>query len=243
MAAANWRETVANLVPGWLRNYWGTRFVGYIALLADAISQGASEALRAPWPKESTSPDDALGMFGHDSNMPKYPNEFDTPAVYKTRLVGNEDGTGGRWDAWKFAGNEVTLLNQIHALGFTNAEIVTSHNASYSGVPSWSRFQLILPEGSHGWTADTSTWDGDSSKWDENPNDLWDVIEDVPGEIRALRDLLRRFKAAHEVCDSIVAIVSGQVWDFPASAIWDGPDSGNWDDPPTVVIRISGTGV
>jgi hypothetical protein len=238
--AANWRETAANLVPGWLRDYWGTRFVGFIALLADAISQGASEALRAPWPKESTSPDDALGMFGHDSNMPQYPAE--SAATYRTRLVGNEDGTGGRWDAWKFAGNEVTLLAQIHALGFTDAEIVTSHNASYSGVASWSRFQLILPEGSHGWTADTSLWDSGSPKWDEDPTRLWDVVEDVPGEVRALRDLLRRFKAAHEVCDSIIAIVSGRVWDFPADALWDvAPPT--WDVPPTVVIRLSGTGV
>jgi len=225
-SAANWRETVANLVPGWLRDFWGTRLVGLIGLYADAISQGASEALRAPWPKESTSPDDALGMFGHDSNMPQYPNEFDTPAVYRTRLVGNE----------------VTLLAQIHALGFTDAEIVTSHNALYSGVPSWSRFQLILPEGSHGWTADTSTWDSGTPRWDEDPTRLWDVIEDVPGEVRALRDLLRRFKAAHEVCDSIVAIVSGRIWDFPAGEIWDS-GSPVWDVPPAVVIRISGTGV
>ncbi len=94
IVAANWREHFAGLMPSWLSGYWGERFVGVHALMADVLSEAAAEALKARWIREDTFPLDALAAKGFDRNLPRYP--YETDAQYKARL-------DAAWATWPTA--------------------------------------------------------------------------------------------------------------------------------------------
>lgn len=240
MATANWRETVAQLVPTWLRAGWGERLSGYIGLVSDVASEGMALALRAAWLREATSPADVLPLVGRDSGMPRYP--VDTDPTYRLRLAGSGapvDGIipGGRWDAWRFAGTEAGILGQLSAMGYPNAAIVTDHDGTYNGIPSWSRFFVVLPIGSHSWAPSTHQWGDATLDWGDT-DVLWGV-EAPAGEIPAMRGMIAKFKAAYEVCDSIIAISSGTIWGSPFTAH-------EWGEPSLVwgadVVAVPCTG-
>ncbi|MEN6535511.1 MAG: hypothetical protein ABFD89_17740 [Bryobacteraceae bacterium] len=212
----NWRTWVESLVPGWLQGYWGSRFTGILSLFADATAQGASEALRAPWLKEETSPDDCLHLAGSECRMPRYPNE--TPATYRARL-------NGVWEAWEFAGDELAIEGQLHAAGFTTAYVttdITREGPDGQAAPYWSQFWVHFPPGS-GVVVNLTVrlWDG-TYLWDGAID--WQPTNLTREQIATMIGIIRQWKPADWVCRALVFDFYSGLWD--GSFAWDG--SRNW---------------
>ncbi len=87
----------------------GSKFLGIVALTADAVQHGFAVALRAPWLRSAYSPDDALPEIGSERLMPRYPVE--TAAQHRARLL-------DAWDIWTWAGDEASIEGQFIAAGF-----------------------------------------------------------------------------------------------------------------------------
>lgn len=200
MAVINWRDAVEQKMPTWLREKYGERFVGLIALFADFSSQALEEAFRAAWLAEDTSPDDILPLVGAERNMPQYPSE--TAAQYRTRLL-------DAWDAWEKAGTEQALLDQLNALGvgaeiYTNAEMLREPVLHpITGTTWWSRFWVVLtsaPGFGAGTTFNSGATFGDGT--------LFGISGD-PDVISAIRAIILKWKAAHEYAGGVIVTTGG----------------------------------
>lgn len=150
MASRNWRDFAAAIVPTVLSGFYGERLVGVIALVADLISEGASEALKVSWLGEASSPDDALRFAAFDRNLERYPNE--TAAQHRARLL-------RAWQDWLAAGDESAIVGQLAAATFTQsvvycqAEWLRPPETDVLGNPWWSLFWIFFPKGTHPVTA------------------------------------------------------------------------------------------
>jgi hypothetical protein len=81
----------------------------------------------------------------------------------------------------------------------------------------WSRFWVVLTD--HSWT-DDGTW-GDPGTWGDGGT--WATTA-TPDEVRAVRNIVRLFKGAHEVCTFVVVVLDEPTWDT------EQPD-GTWGNP------------
>jgi len=146
MESRNWREFVQGIVPTVFQGFYGERLVGVLALLADLISEGASEALKVPWLREPTSPDDALRFAAFDRNLERYPNE--SAAQHRARLL-------RAWQDWTAAGDESAILGQLGAAAFEGAVIYCQGewwrppDTDVLGNPWWSLCWIFFPRGTH----------------------------------------------------------------------------------------------
>jgi len=231
-ASSNWREYLERLVPGWLLGPVAERFVGALGLTQDAIFQGIEEATKASWLLEDTSPEDALPLAGEDSHMPRFAGSGlygapsgETSANYRVRLV-------ARWNVWSYAGTETGLEGLLVALGYPNASVVPNRDFSIDGdYTNWSRFVVIIPVTDHGW-GDPGDWGDVGRTWGDGQ--VWGNTA-AAIDVNALRLLIARYKAAHEICSGIIALRSGNVWGDPDLA-WDGLGLtwGSGGDPPII---------
>lgn len=150
MESRNWREFVGSIVPTVLSGFYGERFVGVIALLADLVSEGATEAVKVPWLAEPSSPDDALRFAAFDRNLERYPNE--TADQHRARLL-------RAWKDWQAAGDESAILGQLAAANFVGAVIycqaewLRPPETDVLGNPWWSLSWIFFPKGTHPVTA------------------------------------------------------------------------------------------
>ena len=212
MAFTNWRDTVVSLLSGvhWSQTTWGERLTGFIALVHDTASAGLGEARRAPWLLEDTSPDDALVYAGRDRNMQRYP--YETNDQYRDRLM-------TAWTAWPLAGTPQALIDQFAALGITIE--IYPHS-------EWTRSPVNHPVTDTLWWSKFTIFIRDGSAWGPPPN-FGDTgvkfgaygavvggghLFGISGDhnlIAAARGIIRKWKAAHEVCREVV-IADGAVF-------------------------------
>lgn len=211
-----------NMSPTWMSRGYGSRLVlGLLGFMGDALLDSATFAAKAAWPLESSSPDDALDLQAAETGIRRYPSE--TVASHRAREA-------TPWDAWEFAGTKEGfgddgqgIDGQLHLLGYPNAFTVADYEWSLPDPVLWSRFWVIIPETDHSWQHD-GTW-GDPGTYDDGG--VWDSTATID-EVRALRAVIRQWKAARDICVSIIALMGGEdLWDYPAG-IWSDP--GNWDD-------------
>ena len=127
------RSYVFNISPPWLRRFVGRRFIGgAVGLTFDLLAEGSSQALKAPWLREKSSPDDALPPIGQERRMPRYP--ADTNTTYRNRLA-------DAWGAWEYAGAGTAIIRQFIDAGFENVRAIeASNNNERPSRPSW-RFE------------------------------------------------------------------------------------------------------
>lgn len=196
MAFLNWRDSVAQLLPPWLLSTWGEKFTGYLGLLQDFSSVGVSEAARAPWLREDTSPDDVLAMAGNDRAMVRYP--YETDDQYRDRLI-------GVWDFKPYIGTEQGILGQLNVLGF-GARLFPQREWSRPPVNHpltntlwWSRFFVVIDEYT-GFSAGPVCGDPDTYCDDG----LLCGITGDPAIIAAIRGIISDTRAAHEVCPEVI---------------------------------------
>lgn len=208
----NWRTWINGLLPGWMQGNWGTRFTGTLTLFAEAAAQGAGEALRAPWLKEETSPDDCLYLAGSECRMPRYPNE--TAATYRARLI-------GAWEAWEFAGDELAIEGQLHAAGFAGAYVttdITREGPRGYPAPYWSQFWVRFPASSGIVVSITEhLWDG-TYDWSGEIN--WQPTNLTRQQLETMAGIINHWKPADWVCRGLIFEFSSVLWD--GTADWDG---------------------
>lgn len=217
------RTMLTHMSPTWMSREFGEKFVlGLMGYMGDALLEASLNATRAPWLLEETSPQDAVDLQVYETGLRRYPSETD--AEHRARVqdpwttwgtAGSKDGTGGVGEG---------IEGQLHLAGYPNAFTMADYEWTFdadSGV-WWSRFWVIIPASDHSWT-DDGAWD-DPGVYDDGY--VWDMTA-TEEEIRSLRQLIRTFKGAHDICPSIIVMRDGELWDFP-SGLWSDP--GNWDD-------------
>lgn len=206
-AAINWRAYAKRFLPGTALGYWGERLTGMLALFADDTATGLSEARKAPWLAEATSPDDVLTHVGNERLMEKYPGETD--ATYRARLL-------AAWDTWSKAGNESVIIAQLTAFGLSGITIKTNADWNWDNQPNnWSRFWVVIT--GHPWTW-SGTW-GDGGDWGDGR--LWGITA-TEAQLEAVRSIINKFRPAHVINPWIIFVIDG--------AQWTGTPNGKWDD-------------
>ena len=209
----NLRTLLNSWIPGWLKGNWGTRHFGVLGLFADAISQGASESVKAPWLKESTSPNDALALKGRERLLERYPNE--TNDQYRSRI-------NDAWKAWSDAGGSPSIEGQLHAAGFTDAYVAfDSGREGPRGLPApyWSQFWVRFPPESGIVVSLTQhLWDGASALWDGAIS--WQPTNLTKEQLSLLAGIINKWKPSDWICRGLIFDFSSEFWD--GSKLWDG---------------------
>lgn len=209
MAIQNWRQYLTELIPAWLLGYFGERLTGAIGLLSDVVNTGAFEARVAPWVLMPTSPEDALPLVGSERGLPRLAGE--TATAYRVRLV-------DAWNIYKAIGSVAVLTSQFESMGLSDIEIKTNASANWDWdgqTDNWSRMWIVIK--GHPWTWEGS-WRSEST-WGE-PGTLGITASEA--EVASLQDIVRRFRAAHDICLWIIIVID------PGS--WVGEPAGDWDD-------------
>lgn len=223
-----------NMSPTWMSREFGEKFViGLMGYFGDALLESSANAARSPWLLEDTSPQDAVDLQANETELRRYPNESDDA---------HRDRVQDPWTTWAFAGSQEGtggdgegIEGQLHLAGYPNAVTIADYEWTFDASAGvwWSRFWVILPFGDHDWD-DDGIW-SDPGNYDDGG--LWDTTASLE-EIYALRQLIRTFKAGHDICPYIIALRDGEVWDYPAGGLWSDP--GNWDDgDPPIYIQAS----
>lgn len=139
MASQNWREFVHELSPDFLRQYWGDRFNGGVALTADLLSDWCVQAFNSGLLTEGQLHGDWLRLVGLARSLPQYPAE--SKEQYQSRLM-------RAWADWQFAGTDASIIGQLEAAGIPGATIVTDASAvgpRGEAAPYWSQFWVGIP--------------------------------------------------------------------------------------------------
>lgn len=184
---ATWLNWIERLATTWENGKWFARFRGAIAVFTDAHLEGVREAVRARF--IDTCPDDALQYGAQDSNLERYPG--DTPTTLRDRLK-------KRWLAWRQAGTELGLIAQLNAFGLVNVSIYENHDwdSPWPHDPNkWSRFWVVIdPPHPYSWPL----WG--QFVWGQF---TWGM---QPPHGDSLQRLVRKFKPAHIVCETIAIL-------------------------------------
>lgn len=220
---------LTHMSPTWLAREFGEKMVlGLMGYTLDAHLEASTLALKAPWLLEDTSPDDAVSEQADETQIEQYPSE--TEASHRARVV-------TAFDAYEFAGTEdghgdpgQGIEGQLILLGYPNAFTLADYEIDFddestSHVPpgvNWSRFWVFIPDTDHSWT-DDGIW-SDPGVWSDGG--VWDTSASFD-EIRNLRRVIKKWKAAHDLCPFIIILRGGELWDYPTGP-WSDP--GNWDD-------------
>lgn len=240
------RDTLRRLIPPWMSDRItagftaGFRYLYAHALMCDFAIQFAFEAIRSRFP--SFAPSEALSLIGQDRRIRRGLNEPDPS--YRARLL--------RWlQDWKRAGSAFAILSQLRAYLQTSVRlrIVTANGTWWTLEPDGTmRRTVTLP-------AKNWNWDGNAPLWAR----FWVIIycdTGVPfargrkfgdghrygdgfgtigctatlAQVGSIRDIVRQWKAAHEVCKNIVLAFDATMFDpafVPGAPMPDGT-WGHW---------------
>jgi hypothetical protein len=181
------------LAPPWLRGRWGEAWNGTVGLAMDMVAEGAMQAVKARFIKGA--PSDALPYAGTDRQIERAPGESDDQ--YRARLL-------GAFETWRLAGTNKGITTALAVIGYPNARVFESHDW-FPGNPRWWRFWVVI-DPPHGFT----TWKvGDGTKLGMKLLGL-----DKAGDKSAvdlLRRVVRKWKAAHTVCEKLIVVLSGKL--------------------------------
>ena len=197
------REIVFALSPSWLRAKYGERFIGLNeGLGADLIAEGASQALKAPWLKTDTSPNDALPSIGDEREIERTPGETDPK--YRERLY-------DAWDLWGEAATVLFAKNALAPFGIPDSSVTLVANYQWNPDPNsthWSRWWVFI---SNPPTFALATWGGAvPGNWGAGPY-TWGssaTQQDIFSILRILRD----WKSAHEIGVDVILGFNATVW-------------------------------
>lgn len=181
-----------------LRTEPGRKFIGLIGALSDITQEACEQALRAGWVGDNVGPAvDALSAAGDEVSLPKYPRE--SSSQYRARLA-------RVWEDWPTAGHESSILAQLDAAGFSDAQIYDAGDWPLSGLAAWwSQFWVYFPAGTHTVTAagpvvgSFTVGDGSSVG----------VVGLTLEDLAAMRAIVNKFKPAHYICSGIIFELSG----------------------------------
>lgn len=204
--AATFLDFVKGLAPTWGHGTYGERFLGLWGVVANTLAEGLSEAVRAPLLYRSAITDDALDLDGSNRNMPRYTTE--TSAAYLARLK-------TAWTAWRRAGTKYAIETQLELFGFAAVTVYTPkrthpvygtthgewvrppYTHPIDGTPWWSQFWVVI-DAPHPYS------------WPKWGTLVWGAFTwgfyTAAGPVdlaSAIRALVRRWRAAHIICQEI----------------------------------------
>ena len=215
-------EYAKQIWPRWLSRKWGGRFRDSLMLVADSYIEAAIEATLAKSPLRG--PEDALTMSGDDRGLPRYPNE--TTPIYRARLR-------DPWTPYGLDGTGKGIETQFRAAGLPTAVVLPNWKFSLDGkndAATWGRYWVFVPPGS-GFTATDGYWD-DGGTYDGTIG--WGGIE-PQAQLDTIRAIVTQWEGAHALFLGIIVVISGEVWDYPAS-VWD--DGSTWDESPADIAYL-----
>lgn len=194
----NFRDLFDHLSPATLQGRYGSAFMGVLGLMFDCIAQGATEAVRAPWLAEDTSPDDCLALKGTEYLMPRYPGE--SAVAYRARLL-------AVWCTWPFAGSDQAIVEQLTAAGFPSAKIALyNHRPGPNGAyPYWSQFWVV-------WTTPSVRVSG---SWGPFVSDGSGIVTTNDQDADLIRAIVKKWKPADWICRGLAVEV------VPPAALWN----------------------
>jgi hypothetical protein len=203
------RDLASALSPPWLAENWGDRFMKTMGLFGDAVAEGMTIALKAPWLRQRKSPPDALPLVGSETRMPRY--DADSDLSYRRRLL-------KRWETWLFAGTvegegDQGMTGQYTAAGFVTT-ILNNFQWGFENpkdTGDWSRFVVVieLESGFRSWQY------GEGGVYGSDPESPTFGSTATQGQVAAARDIARRWKAHHEVNPYLVVVLDGEYYGDP----------------------------
>jgi hypothetical protein len=189
----SFRDYMIELAPPWLRGRWGEAWNGTVGLVMDMTAEGAMQAVKARFLKRG--PADALPYAGTDRQIERAPGEPDD--VYRARLL-------AAFETWRLAGTNKGILTALAVIGYSKARIFESHDW-YPIDPRWWRFWLVI-EPPHAFTS----WKlGDGTKLGTKLLGLGGA--EAKAALDLLRRVVRKWKAAHTVCEKIIIVLFGKL--------------------------------
>lgn len=217
--ARNFRELFDAISPPWLLkpDGFGVRFYqGMIGFLADLAAEAATQAIKAGWVNQATSPEDALPSIGQNFNIEQVPGEDNVE--YRARLY----DTPGAWELWEESATILFAENAFAPFGVPASQVLFRAVKDWL-VPNpenWSRFWIILQDtvafplpwieatwGGAVW----GTW-GTQATWGSSA---------TQAEIEGALKLICKWKSAEEVgVEIILQFASGELW---GEGTWGAP--------------------
>lgn len=214
-----YREHTYNLSPPFMRGTLGERLVGYQGLQLDIIAEATHRSVLARWIYSPELPDDAVSRIGDERSMPRYPIESSADHLARLKEA---------WNAWAEAGTDKGMIKRFAELGLT-VTIQENHTWDWDGDSDyWSRFWVVIA--THPWSG-PPTWDSPGI-WDDGG--VWDVSASQQ-EVETLRSIVRRWKPARMICDSIIVVHTPGSWSGTPDGTWD-----QWANRDTGAAYISG---
>ena len=207
------KELAEMIAPAWLRQPQGLAWLRAVADTKDALLERAKQSIKTRFP--SYAGYEALEMLGEERMLPRGFTESNT--TYAARLR-------DAWTTWETCGTATGILRALHALGYTNALLVSNlghmHSLDGSGnlvvsstgyggwvteIPGfWSQFAVLFP------TPYRSDW----------------VTGGIPTQDSAEGELIittvRRWKPPFATLSRIVIQGTGPMWGYPLSVTWGG---------------------
>jgi hypothetical protein len=191
----DFREYARSLVPFWLSNAVGERFVGFLGLVNDTAVEGAQHAILSPMMFSRTFAYNTLNALGAERLLPRFPAE--THEAYRSRLH-------QAWDLWEQAGSARGIELMFELFGVT-ATVVRNNEWNWDGDADASRFWVVVTD--HPWT----------KGWHIGASNIIGGGQVIGGsfsaeEVAAMRGIVSTFKPADYVCESIVVVFDEDQW-------------------------------
>jgi len=185
------------LAPPWLAGPIGEKWHQVQGLVKDSIVEGALQAIKARLLKQG--PDDALSYAGTDRQIERAPSE--PVASYRARLL-------KAFETWRLAGTNKGILEALKVIGFSSVAIIENKDWKASPDPDawwlfWIEFFPPMPLSGTSWKL------GDGTKLGEKPLGFGSVSDLVLLDL--VRRVVRKWKAAHTICASLVFVFSGKL--------------------------------
>jgi hypothetical protein len=187
----NYRDSQVASLPPWLQADRAQSFVYVLALLKDAMVEGAKRALQQRFP--TTCRNDALGFVGATFDLDR--SFLIDDNHYRELLL-------AAWDIWALAGTEASVLSALVPLGISNAEILENGDWNVNDRPDmWWRMWVIVRE-------PYLMAEGVNLA---PPEDTSAGVEQWRGLVHAVK----KWKPAHEYA-FVIVVLEGELWGDPA---------------------------
>lgn len=205
---ASFRQYVEQLTAGiqWLRNEFGAKLSGTIALLGDMVSDGANQAIKARFVSSDTFPADALPYVGNNTDLERF--IVDTDDTYKARLA-NSFALNAQH------GTRQIVLFMLSEAGWPDAELLEDEVYKAQPQPWWSQFVIMFPEGTHPVTVGSAVYGSGGFRYGDASLGSA-LIYGMSGiTIARLNEIIRivlKWKRPASVCRYLLFVVDGDVY-------------------------------
>ncbi len=205
---ASYRAYVERLASGiqWLVNEYGAKLSGTIALLADMVSEGTNQAVKARFVRSDTCPSDALPYIGNNADLERF--IADTDATYKARLANSFEINSQH-------GTIQIIEFMLSEAGWPDAEVLEDEVYKAQPQPWWSQNVLHFPEGSHPVIVGTAVYGEPGLKYGDVPagsGALYGMSGITSAQLSEIKRILLKWKRPASIFRYILFVVDGNIY-------------------------------